>query len=203
MGFEANPANTQSLKELQAAYRRVGFRVHFFTETAVALEDGKANFYLDSQAPVQYHQPGSTLVPPKGGGIDMDGVRVSTMDLARYILEEVTAPHKAFGKAVSPIIVMKIDVEGYEHQLVPHLVITGALCKVHTVFYESHLWGTVTSERGVGDEPFIAFFEWFARDMDRSACPVNFIELDDETYDTSRRPLPTPRLRQRHSEGIK
>ena len=94
-----------------------------------------------------------------------------------------------------PIVVMKIDVEGLEHEMVPHLVLTGALCKLHTVFYEPHLWGRVTSEGGVEDQAFISFFEWFARTRDHKACPVNFLNLDDETYDTSVKPLPQPKLR--------
>ena len=56
----------------------------------MALEDGKANFYLDSDAPPQYHQPGSTLVPPgKDNPNKKEKTRVRTVDLARYILEEV------------------------------------------------------------------------------------------------------------------
>ena len=166
----------------------------------MALEDGKANFYLDSDAPPQYHQPGSTLVPPgKDNPNKKEKTRVRTVDLARYILEEVVgvrgATEEEGEEKEKPIVVMKLDVEGSEHEIVPHLVMTGALCKVHTVFYEAHLWGRVTSEEGVEDAAFISFFEWFARERDHKACPVNFLDLDDETYDTSVKPLPTPKLR--------
>jgi hypothetical protein len=202
VGFEANRHNTQHLQELQAAYRQLGWRVHFFTETAVALEDGEADFYLDSDAPPRYHQPGSTLVAPgEDNPNNKEKTRVRTVNLARYILEEVmgasTGTEEGEGgvEGEKPIVVMKIDVEGLEHEMVPHLVLTGALCKLHTVFYEPHLWGRVTSEGGVEDQAFISFFEWFARTRDHKACPVNFLNLDDETYDTSVKPLPQPKLR--------
>lgn len=62
-------------------------------------------------------------------------------------------------------------------------------------FYEPHLRGRVTSEGGLEDEAFVSFFEWFARERDHKTCPVNFLDLDDETYDTSVKLLPTPKLR--------
>ena len=47
VGFEPNPHNERRLLELQAAYRKQGWRVKFFTQTAVSTKDGAASFYFD------------------------------------------------------------------------------------------------------------------------------------------------------------
>jgi hypothetical protein len=41
VGFEPNPSHTKRLKALEDAYKKCGWRVHFFTETAVSDHNGK------------------------------------------------------------------------------------------------------------------------------------------------------------------
>ncbi len=181
IGFEPNPANTAALEELQAAYRGQGWRVHIFTGTAAAITDGEADLTLDQEAPEEFHQPGSSLVPVES----YDGFakeRVKTIDLARYINEEVLGG----GEEDRPVVVMKLDLEGYEHTMMPHLLATNALCKLHTVFYEEHGWGFLQDAQGNN----ASFFTDFAKEHDPKLCPVKLLDKDDETYDTSTLPLP-------------
>ena len=42
VGFEPNPASESRLRQLQAAYSRCGWRVHFFARTAASNADGEA-----------------------------------------------------------------------------------------------------------------------------------------------------------------
>lgn len=190
VGFEPNPHNTAKLLKLETAYRQQGWRVKFFTETAVAMEDGEADFYLDEDSPAKYHEPGSSLVAHPDEP-ERASTRVRTVDLARYILQEVFYGELE-KKEDRPVVVMKMDVEAYEHLLLPHLIVTGAMCKLHTVMYEPHGWNYVTSKYNITDFDFTLFFDHFVRTHDHKACPVHFFDMDDESYDTTLRPLPKP-----------
>lgn len=199
VGFEPNPAHTEALRKLQAVYKKRKWRVYFFTGTAASTVDGETDFYIDGEAPERYRMPGSSLVP---WAPEHERVRVATVDLARYLLEEVaTRRFDAGGDGADrppPAVLMKVDVEGFEHQLLPHLIVTGALCKtpVHQVFLEPHAWGDWRSSGGVDSLQFIDFFSEFIAGQRAngtaaaSSCPVRILEIDDETYDTSSFPLP-------------
>ena len=192
VGFEPNPHNTATLLKLETAYRQQGWRVKFFTETAVAMEDGEADLYLDEDAPAKYHEPGSSLVVHPDEP-ERASTRVRTIDLARYILQEVFYGELEKKKEDRPVVVMKLDIEAYEHLLMPHLIVTGAMCKLHTVMYEPHGWNYVTSDyNNITDCHFTLFFDHFVRTHDQKACPVHFFDTDDESYDTTLRPLPKP-----------
>lgn len=54
---------------------------------------------------------------------------------------------------------MKMDIEGAEHVLLPHMIITGALCLIDVVFTECHNWGSITLGGTTTDNDFAAFFE--------------------------------------------
>lgn len=61
---------------------------------------------------------------------DLDqNTTIKTMDLAAYINEQV-APRKMEGKGT---VLMKMDIEGFEHTLMPHLLTTGAICHIDKV----------------------------------------------------------------------
>lgn len=201
VGFEANPHRTAALKELEAAYRKKGWRVKFFTETAVSYEEGEAEFYVDTGAKPKYRQPGSSLIPPANSD---EKILVKKVDLAKYILNEVVPRDVGRrGKgALPPKVLMKVDIEGHEYALLPHLILTGALCKIDVAFYEHHPWGLLYPipeeayvENGVliektRDIQFLQYFLDYIESMDNKTCPLKLYDLDDETYDTTIRPLP-------------
>jgi hypothetical protein len=208
VGFEPNPAHAPALAALQEVYAQHGWRVHFFTGMAASTIDGEADFFLDGEAADRYRQPGSSLV---AWAPEHERVRVRTFDLARYLLEEV-APRRfdnddgqdGEDKSSSrppPAVLMKVDVEGLEHRLLPHLIATGALCRtpVRQVFLETHLWGDEwRSSGGMDTLQFIEFFNEFVAGQRANgtaaaeACPTQILDLDDEMYDTSAVPLPAP-----------
>ena len=83
-----------------------------------------------------------------------------------------------------------MDVEGAEHVLLPHMIITGALCLIDVVFTECHNWGSITLGGTTTDNDFAAFFEEFVQQHDQKACETRFRTLDDETYGSSEFSLP-------------
>lgn len=184
VGFEPNPRNEARLLELQAAYRKQGWRVKFFTQTAVSVQDGTADFYAD-QAPPEYNEPGASLLPWRQSE---DKTTVNTMDLAKYINEHVgrrrvdpTQPTK---------VVMKLDIEGMEHELFPALIVSGAVCNhVDSIFHETHGWGE-TTYGNVKDTAFHNFFYAYIQEHPQQ-CRLTMEYIDDETYDTSTFDLPS------------
>ena len=47
VGFEPNPRHKRDLKELEASYNTCGYKVKFFTETAVSSFNGKSTLFSD------------------------------------------------------------------------------------------------------------------------------------------------------------
>lgn len=203
VGFEPNPHHTVKLQELEAAYNKKGWRVKIFTETAISLQDGTAEFYFDTLASPAQHEWGASMLAwqydmaasKEAGADDTNGkTTVHTIDLAKYVLENVAPRRMSSGASAdmgraSDGVLLKVDVEGSEHELFPHLIITGALCQVGAVFYEEHYWGHV-SIGNEKDTAFTAFFEGFARDYDSKSCPTTFLSVDNESYGSSDFPLP-------------
>lgn len=61
-----------------------------------------------------------------GGGA---GVPVPTLNISKWLLHEL--PRDAY-------VVVKLDVEGMEHEIVPQLLATGAACAIDELFVECH-----------------------------------------------------------------
>ena len=201
VGFEPNPHHKAKLRQLEAAYNAKGWRVKIFTETAIALQDGTAEFYFDTLASPDHHEWGASMLPwqpnmkqSKEAGTDGQSGKttVRTIDLAKYVLEHVASRQLPAGTSMdrgTEGVLLKIDIEGSEHELIPHMIITGALCKIGAMFYEEHKWGHVSVANNK-DTAFTAFFEGFARDYDSKSCPTTFLLVDNETYGSSDFPLP-------------
>lgn len=148
------------------------------------MQDGTAPFYPDPEAPPQFNEPGASLVQKQDG---LEAEEADTMDLPRYINEHVGK------RCVDPTrpttVVMKLDIEGYEHELYPALIVSGAVCNhVDSIFDEMHPWGRV-SYGGVEDTTFVKFFYDFI-ESHKQQCDLTVEYVDDESYDTSFFPLP-------------
>ena len=145
---------------------------------------------MDALAAPEHHEWGASLIPWQ---IDMkqnvsDGhprkSRVNTVDLSKFV--------RTYISDSGMTTMMKMDVEGAEHTLLPHMIITGALCRIDVVVSEVHKWGEVTAPNGTTDSEFVHFFrEYVEKYMyDPYACKTRFRTLDDETYGSSDFSLP-------------
>jgi len=100
---------------------------------------------------------GSTFVRSKPD-VGSDGVDVEVVDLVEFV------------RTFDRVRLLKIDVEGYEVELVPSLIESGALDCVDRVFVENHMnvnWKDLleASERMLkvaGESPYAnkIFFDW-------------------------------------------
>ena len=94
---------------------------------------------------------------------------------------------------------MKLDVEGLEYDIVPHLVRTQAICALHMAFLEWHPAVISWQEHRSGlnaVESMIRAEQQVVQELSRTShhCAVNLTDLDDETFTTDGRPWPTASL---------
>lgn len=97
-------------------------------QKAVGVSSGKVNLYFhDNSAsdPVLYSQGSSLLVSKPN--VNEDGhAEVETQNLSEFL------------STIKCVDILKIDVEGYEVELIPHLIESNALNNVKHVFIETH-----------------------------------------------------------------
>jgi hypothetical protein len=134
-GFEGNADFTPRLTKLQANLRRRGVHATYFTETLFAKADGEQRFHIDRGS---LHL-GSSIEAAAGAVDPGDSSRIVRSVDARRFLEEL--------RAFSGLVAMKLDVEGYEYQLLEHLLSTSSLCgrlELLLVEWHEHLFGNAT-----------------------------------------------------------
>jgi FkbM family methyltransferase len=187
-GFEPNPRHTSELHSIEETYSMLGYPVKIFTRTAVSDDDGLATFFLDDNR--RRNDWGATLLdnvhhPHKTKTV------VRLMDFTSFILEELSP---------EAIILMKMDIEGAEYTILPSLMLSGALCKVNTVYMEWHRnfypKGWVYGQKGASLRPeqipgVVEYLTSHAK-----GCSTEFINLDDESYGRANiRQLPLPEIK--------
>lgn len=121
--FEPNPA---CIPRLQSVTRKNNVEVIC---AAASISDGNSSLYLHENHeldPIHWSQ-GSSLFKGKSNVNANNFTNVQTIDLARYISE-----------LNMPIRVLKIDIEGHEVELLPHLLETGCLSHVSYILVETH-----------------------------------------------------------------
>jgi hypothetical protein len=187
-GWEANPSHTPRLREVQAAYRRVGWRTTIHVETAAGVRDGSVPFFWSGNS---FHDLAASTMPSEhltSSGVEVHRTDTRMMDLARFIKEEVHERLRPDG--VGPgAVVMKVDVEGAELDLLPDLMLRGALCDVHTLYVEFHQNPMKKQPPRVNQRylQMVHFLSGALRGKNASKpldsdCPVVLATIDDETY---------------------
>jgi len=153
VGFEANRRHTQRLHTLQSRLRAAGAGVHVYVPAAAGSSDGISRFTFDqnntcdtSTARIDCDTEGGSSAAPTATArnrptavLRTDVVR--SIDLARILLlidELMRAAAAAQARPQRGRLVMKLDVEGTEFALLPHLLATQALCVVDVAFIEWH-----------------------------------------------------------------
>lgn len=183
-GWEPNPAHTRRLLELQDAYKGQGCRLHIFTETAVGTAPGTIPFFWTGN---QWHDlaasaiPGEFLEDGKKRGFDIKKTETSVMDLGEFLLKDIFSRDLPDKSSVG-IVVMKLDVEGTEIDLLPHLLERGALCQVDVLFVEFHPNLFRPREESERYATMTRFLDNSFRRGSRHPCKLRLMQLDDETY---------------------
>lgn len=144
VGFEPNPAHEARLKEIEAAYRRCGWPVRFFTQTAVGGRDAGAigDFFSDGEVD-KLEWGGTILSGNKNVRTADSSAKVRLVRLAEFITEQVAKrkipPGGGFGnRGRKPRVLMKMDIEGSEVEVMADLIISGGLKHVDDTMIEFH-----------------------------------------------------------------
>lgn len=187
-GFEPNPPLEGRLVALEQAYAKRGLSLRVFTRTAASTHDGEVEFHyyddLDLNVGSSIH-PRHNRSRAELGNARLLSTTVRSIDLARFLKEHVHARRVPFG--ATSTVVVKLDVEGHEYILLPHLIASGALCRVNLVFYEFHSGQRFVKdpkERAAKVEQERAMLEQIdglKRTWGRG-CVTEALSLDDETY---------------------
>lgn len=171
IGIEMNPSHTSRLKLLEHHYTSTcNYNVKFFTETAASTHDGFVGFLSDGDHANEEWGASTNLVLKDQSVISQTKQIVQSIDIANFILKELV-PH-------ADTIVIKLDIEGAEHDVLPRLMMTGALCNVSEIFIELHYWSFSQDQKELMDMATKLYPGFFSA----AGCRVQMSYIDDESY---------------------
>jgi len=200
VGFEPNPMHNDVLRDLEEKYQTCGWRVYIFPSTGVGSEDKSDVDYVYKKL-WEGEDAGVGLTDPLGGmgrfldksGIYADDivegmmVKVRQLRIANFInnvvakrKRSVVADPANFSQR-PPSVVMKLDVEGRELEIVPDLVMSGALQHIDNLYID---W---TGDEWTDTAPLtelsnaMAFISTLSKNLGLNHT-TEVVALDDETY---------------------
>jgi hypothetical protein len=141
IGFEPNDRHTSRLVSLQKAYQNGGFPVVIFTRTAVASQTGERSFYIEPSPDPNNHEWGSSLLEPtvRKPSVVLKNLTVLATDINGLVHSVHAAWIKSSSYNVSSSkCLAKVDVEGAEFEIIPHMLAHGSLCLLDVVTIEWH-----------------------------------------------------------------
>lgn len=144
IGFEPNPLHYEHHHRLRDVYKAKGWHYELVAAAAGA-RPANLTFYhnknYNSRGNKKYQAPELGFgVKPRGTG---GSVTVPVIDFADFLIKHVHGrrlPEAATPRSLPPRVVVKMDIEGAEYAVVPHLIDTGALCQaVSFITFEWHI----------------------------------------------------------------
>lgn len=129
--FEPNPRHYPRLREIEAVYNSLGWRV-MMIPAAVGIRN--STMYL-TQPPSDLQQGArvSSTKPTHG-----DVVAVPIIDLVEFLREHITSRTYTSRENSAGKIVCKMDIEGAEFQVLPAMLTSGQLCALDVIYTEFH-----------------------------------------------------------------
>ncbi|XP_059086072.1 uncharacterized protein LOC131882819 [Tigriopus californicus] len=188
VGFEPNPNHSKKLSQIEKHYAKCGWNARFFKESAVSNREGFTSFFTDDD---QYNlEWGAGLVGGKNKRLVSN---VTLIRLAAFIVDVVGTreiPDAVNLKDPPPAVVMKVDIEGSEVEVIPDLVLTGALNFVDymTVEWHEHLSSAERKEvMGLG-RSIVTNLDPLTKKL-KMKHKLRVVDQDDETYYLSDEPF--------------
>ncbi|KHN94100.1 uncharacterized protein MAM_08030 [Metarhizium album ARSEF 1941] len=128
--FEGNPGFNEALVEAKQRCLLEGINVNIFPSTIVDVRDGTRTFFLDTVNHDHDYWGSSTYAHHqdalKSGS---NGTELTAVDISRWLLMN-TLPHD--------FVVVKMDIEGSEYDVIPHMADMGASSVIDYLFVEWH-----------------------------------------------------------------
>jgi hypothetical protein len=160
-----NPRHTARLAALERHYTECGYSVRFFKETAATGHDGLVDFWAGGN---HLDDGASQYLLPKNRK-SRQSKTAHALDLVAFLKREIIP--------VANTIVMKMDIEGSEFDLLPQLVVRGAVCDLDMIFVETH-------PRLATGQQLETYRHASALLGNVPGCKVQLSEMDDESYHT-------------------
>lgn len=158
--FEANPHFNIPLVEAKERYRDQGINVNIFPSTVVDVKDGTRTFYLDTVNEGNDFWGSSTYaVHPDVVNSHSNGTELTSINISRWLLMN-TLPRD--------YVVVKMDIEGAEYQVIPHMLEMSAWKVVDYLFVEWHSW-VLSGDSSTGQMVKIAQEELVAKGVNMPA----------------------------------
>jgi len=176
-GFEANPKHTKRLNLIAQKYNKRGWKTRFFHNVVWVADNETMVIYTDDSNANNDWGAGilPDAIPNKN---KMTSFEVPTIDIARWFKETI--------KTYRPSTVMvKMDIEGSEYHVLPHLIRQGLLCsdKIACIALEFHKWAK---------HEHTLTLPLFHKELAKQDCtPTQILNIDDETYLHDGQTLPT------------
>ena len=129
--FEANPYFNAALVEAKERYQNKGINVNIFPSTVVDTKDGTRTFFLDTVNKEHDFWGSSTISthPDAEKSKDNNGTELSAINFSRWLLMN-TLPQD--------FVVVKMDIEGAEYEVIPHMVEMGVWSVLDSILIEWH-----------------------------------------------------------------
>mmetsp|Transcript_33100 Transcript_33100/g.68930 ORF Transcript_33100/g.68930 Transcript_33100/m.68930 type:complete len:316 (-) Transcript_33100:452-1399(-) len=183
IGVEPNPMHKAELQRLKASYASKGWRVEFLHKAAWTNDHGNLTYLHEfTEERTDHKELSSRLVHHKPGPGAYTEV-VGSVDMARFIQHHVLE-RVWDDKTKNGTIVMKMDTEGAEFQIFPHLLTRGVLCELDFLASEFHFRHAPGNRTEWQQKKNVLY------DLLASTCKVDVSDFDDEIYYDSNFTLP-------------
>ncbi|KAG0301570.1 hypothetical protein BGZ98_008217 [Dissophora globulifera] len=128
--FEANPVFNTALVQAKEHYDALGIKVNIFPSTVVDVRDGIRTFFLDTVNTANDFW-GSSIYANHPDAIrsQSKGTELTSVNIARWLLMN-TLPRD--------FVVVKMDVEGAEYEIIPHMADMSVWTVVDHMYVEWH-----------------------------------------------------------------
>ncbi|GJJ73022.1 hypothetical protein EMPS_05380 [Entomortierella parvispora] len=128
--FEANPVFNTDLVKAKDKYTARGIKVNIFPSTVVDVQDGIRTFFLDT-VNKDHDFWGSSIYAEHWDAVasGLKGTNLTSINLAGWLLRNFLP---------RDYVVIKMDIEGAEYEVVPHLAEMGAGIVVDQLLVEWH-----------------------------------------------------------------
>jgi len=128
--FEANPYFDTALVQAKEHYDALGIKVNIFPSTVVDVRDGTRTFFLDTVNTANDFWGSSTHANhPDAIKSESNGTELSAINISRWLLMN-TLPRD--------FVVVKMDIEGAEYEIIPHMAEMSVWTVVDYLLVEWH-----------------------------------------------------------------
>ena len=170
LSFEGNPRFSRQLQLFQRRHAHDCLLLEVFSETAVYFRNENVTFYLDSLN--SRTQAGSSLVSEKVTSTQKHAVRIQGIDFGELLDKLSFIAHEQW----NGVVIVKMDLEGFEYSLLRNLIARGLLCKnVDYLLVEFHDIATKFRENVGVPSQVDRLLKWLANE---DQCKTEVVDLE-------------------------